>query len=289
MYLKSVLHMGALLLRFRNGPTLVRQMRAGQPCAEAVLWDGTRIAHPEGRAGLLEALQEIWLERIYTAGFYRPADGDVIVDAGANVGVFSIYIARQNRSCRVVALEPFAENFRYLQDNVARSRLGNVTCHETALGGGFEQAQMQAVGTRSLDHVLVRDQVPVAVVSARAGETIGPQPSALSSQLDPSGAQVEANMINVIPLSALFDLAGAQEINFLKVDIEGSEREVFGAAPPDALHRILRIAMEYHDCLVPGTLDLLHTTLAPTHEIMVFPSQLEGCGILRARRRDLKS
>lgn len=293
MYLKSLLNMGSLMLHFRNGATLVRKMRAGEPCAEAVLWDGTRITHPAGREGLLEALQEIWIERIYTDGFYRPAAGDVIVDAGANVGIFSIYIARQNRNCRVLALEPFAENFHYLRDNVARARLGNVVCHETALGGSFGQAQMQAVGTRSLDHVLVANQTPVAVPTAASG-TRGPQPSAFNPQRElqrfgTPGSQLNAKAIDVIPLSSLFELAGAQEIDFLKVDIEGSEREVFAAASLDMLRRIKRIAMEYHDCLVPGTLELLRTALAPTHEIMISLSPLEGCGILRARRRDLKS
>ena len=301
MYLKSLLNMGSLTLHFRNGATLVRQMRASEPCAEAVLWDGTRIAHPAGREGLLEALQEIWIERIYTDGFYRPANGDVIVDAGANVGVFSIYVARQNRNCRVLALEPFAENFGYLQDNVARAGLGNVTCHEMALGGSFGQAQMQPVGTRSLDHVLVANQAAVAVENAVNGakgsqpvlsrelESRGARLEKLGPQLAARGSGLDARAIEVIPLSGLFDLASAQVIDLLKVDIEGSEREVFAAASPDVLRRIERIAMEYHDCLVPGTLELLRTVLAPTHEIMVIPSQLEGCGILRARRRGLKT
>src|SRR5271154_2792516 len=132
MYLKSVLQMGSLMLHFRNGHTLVQRMRAAQPCDEVVLWDGTHISHPPARGGLLEAVVEIWLEHVYTAGFYRPADGDVIVDAGANVGLFAIEIARQNKRCRVIALEPFAENFEYLKANVARARLANVTCHEAA-------------------------------------------------------------------------------------------------------------------------------------------------------------
>ena len=125
MYLKSVLQMGSLILHFRNGRTLVERMRAGLPCDEVVLWNGTRIAHPPGRGGLLETVVELWLERSYTEGFYRPADGDVIVDAGANVGMFAIYMGRQNRRCRVVALEPFSENFQYLLANVARGVSGN--------------------------------------------------------------------------------------------------------------------------------------------------------------------
>ena len=253
MYLKSVLQMGSLMLHFRNGATLVQQMRAAEPSDAIVLWDGTRIAHPAQRAGLLEAVQEIWLEHVYTGGFYRPADGDVIVDAGANIGLFAIYVARQNPRCRVIALEPFAENFQYLEANVARACPKNVTCHEVALGAGFGQGQMQAMGSRSLDHVL------------RCDANIG-------------------GGIAVIPLSGLLDLARAEEIDFLKVDIEGSEHDVFAAASPQLLSRCKRIAMEYHDRLVPGTLELLRSVLSPTHELTIRPSQMAGCGILLARR-----
>jgi FkbM family methyltransferase len=249
--------MGSLMLHFRNGHTLVQRMRAAESCDEVVLWDGTRISHPAERGGLLEAVVELWLEHVYTAGFYRPADGDVIVDAGANVGLFAIQIARQNPRCRVIALEPFAENFKHLEANVARASSKTVTCCEMALGAGFSKGQMQAVGSRSLDHVL---------------------------RIESDGA----NGIPVVPLAGLFDLAHAQQIDFLKVDIEGSEHDVFAAASPDLIHRFRRIAMEYHDQIVPGTLDLLRRVLSPTHEITVRPSKMEGCGILLARRRDLK-
>jgi FkbM family methyltransferase len=244
------------MLHFRNGATLVQQMRASEPSDAIVLWDGTRIAHPAQRGGLLEAVQEIWLERIYTSSFYRPSDGDVIVDAGANIGLFAIYVARQNPRCRVIALEPFAENFQFLQANVARACPKNVTCHEVALGAGFGQGEMQAVGVRSLDHVLHCDD------SGMGG-------------------------ISVIPLAGLFDLAGAEEIDFLKVDIEGSEHDVFAAASPELLSRFKRIAMEYHDQIVPGTLDLLREVLSPTHEVTIRPSHMAGCGILLGRRRSL--
>ena len=244
------------MLHFRNGATLVQQMRASEPSDAIVLWDGTRIAHPAQRGGLLEAVQEIWLERIYTSSFYRPSDGDVIVDAGANIGLFAIYVARQNPRCRVIALEPFAENFQYLQANVAQACPKNVTCHEVALGAGFGQGEMQAVGVRSLDHVLHCDD------SGMGG-------------------------ISVIPLAGLFDLAGAEEIDFLKVDIEGSEHDVFAAASPELLSRFKRISMEYHDQIVPGTLDLLREVLSPTHEVTIRPSHMAGCGILLGRRRSL--
>ena len=79
-----------------------------------------------------------------------------------------------------------------------------------------------------------------------------------------------------------------RSIDFLKVDIEGSERDVFAAASPELLGQFERIAMEYHDQIAPGTLDLLRRVLNASHEITVRPSKMQGCGILLARRRDLK-
>jgi FkbM family methyltransferase len=264
MYLKGLLRMGSLMLHFRNGATLVRCLRAGQPCNELVLWDGTRIAHPADREGLLEGLQEIWLERVYTRGFYRPGDGDVIVDAGANIGLFAIQMARENRRCRVIALEPFAENFTCLQANVSHACPDNVRCYAVALGAQFGSGEMESVGTRSLDHVL-RMQRP------------GAEPRSTTTATLPG--------VRVVPLANLFELAGAEAIDFLKVDIEGSEHDAFAAATPEIVGRIKRIAMEYHDNIVPGTLALLRRVLAPTHEITVRVSPSGGDGVLLAQLR----
>lgn len=279
MYLKSVRLLGSLMLRFRNGSTLIRQMRAGQPCDELVLWDGTRIAHPARRHGLLEAVQEIWIEQTYTAGFYRPRDGDVIVDAGANIGLFAIYIARQNPKCTVHALKPFAENFNVLEANILAARASNITCHKAALGADFGRGEMKAVGARSLDHVLRGDARDRYKPDDKQRNDVGSKPT---------NAVPSPNSISIIPLSGVFDLTHTSDVDFLKVDIEGSEHDVFANAAPEILRRFKRIALEYHDQLVPGTLAILRRVLAPTHELIIYPSKLEGCGILRARLRDLR-
>ncbi len=254
MYLKNVADMIQLMLRFRNGWSLVRAMRAGQPCNEVVLWDGTRLVHPPGRGGILEALMELWLRQHYTGGFYRPQGGDVIVDAGANVGLFSIFMARKNAECRILAIEPYRENFHCLQANVASAHVENISCHEIALGGSAGRGQMQAVGNRSLDHIL------------QVGD----------------GAKSE---VPVVTLRDLLELAHAQEVDFLKVDIEGSENAAFPAASADVLSRFKRIAVEYHDQIAPGTSEMLQNILASTHEVEIYPSGMEGCGIIRAVRR----
>ena len=259
MTLRSLLMYGRLLRGFRNGWRLIQTIRGGPPCESAVLWDGTRISHPPGRSGLVEIIVELWLEQPYTrGGFYRPADGDVIVDAGANVGVLSIWMSRQNPHCRVIALEPFAENFDYLEANLRAARLGveRVEPHRVALGPTFGQGWMTAVGNRSLDHTL-----------ALGGETSG------------------VRTVPMIPLAGLFDLTQTDQISLLKVDIEGSEHDAFEHADPNTLRRFDRIAIEYHDNIRPGTLALLQARLEPTHHCISRASTVEGCGLLLAARR----
>src|SRR4051812_45852728 len=80
---------------FANGPELLASMRGGPRISILKLKDGTSIRHPESCGGLVEALVEVWYERSYLPdGFYTPRPHDVVVDIGANIGLFSVQIAR---------------------------------------------------------------------------------------------------------------------------------------------------------------------------------------------------
>lgn len=244
-----------LLRTFRNGPALIRAYRRGVPVGQAVLWNGARLVHPPDRVGLVGTLLEVWWDRVYTKGFYRPLDGDVVVDAGAHVGLFSLLVARENPRCRVVALEPFAENYACLEANVHALGARNVVVHRKALGGGPGVAAMRAVGTRSIDHVM-------EPASGDAGDRV-----------------------EVVGLEGVLALAGASVVALLKCDVEGAERDAFESADRATLSRFRRIALEYHDNLRPGTLALLQERLGPTHEVVVRPEPGQGHGLLLARLR----
>jgi FkbM family methyltransferase len=248
-----------LFRNFRNGPSLIRSLRDDSPCSVAICRDGVRICHPEGRTGFVKTILEVWHHCAYTAdNFYMPADDDVVIDAGANVGLFSVWVARRNRNCRVLALEPFAENFAYLQMNLEAAGAEAVTPYQLALGGTVSHGVMQNVGTRSLDHQL-----------------------ALADHSD--GGQ---ETVPVTTLAGLIELASVDRISFLKLDIEGSEYDVFEHVSSDTLARIDRMAIEYHDNLRRGAQEMVASRLNATHEFEVRPDPCGAFGMIFARVRN---
>ena len=246
-----------LLKNFRNGWSLIQNLRHGgwladgPPCAEIILRDGCRLTHPPQMGGFAGSLVELWFDQCYTKdGFYEPKDGDVIIDCGAHVGLFSIFIARRNAACRVISFEP-SENFDYLQRNVAAVGVKNIELHRLAVGKEQGWVHMVHSTGRSIDN------------RAEAVE------------------QAESTAVKMIPLIEVLAMAKKDRIDFFKMDIEGSEIDVMNAATRETLLRIERLGIEYHDNLVPGALKRLQEILAPTHELRVEPTP-HGHGLLTA-------
>jgi FkbM family methyltransferase len=61
--------------------------------------------------------------------------------------------------------------------------------------------------------------------------------------------EIEAEMIS---LGALFELAGCERVDLLKVDIEGSEWDVLGGLGEAEARRIGQISVEFHDFMDPA-------------------------------------
>lgn len=60
-----------------------------------------------------------WLDKNLQAG-------DLFVDIGANIGVYSFYAAQRNAQCRVFSFEPSAINFSRLCNNIGLNHLQNI-------------------------------------------------------------------------------------------------------------------------------------------------------------------
>src|SRR5918912_4362355 len=98
---------------------------------------------PGGGRVFLHYREDIGLVTLLGGGFERAElewarrlarPESTAVDVGANVGVYTVVLARAvGPEGRVLAFEPGPENVRRLEENLARNRLENVDVHAIAL------------------------------------------------------------------------------------------------------------------------------------------------------------
>jgi FkbM family methyltransferase len=151
-------------------------------------------------------LDGIW-EPATTEVFLRLVQpGMTVVDAGANVGYFTLLAARAvGERGRVHAFEPDPELFELLSDNVeVNGYTGRVTLHRAALG---------AAAGRTTFHATKRHRGNGSVI-------------ARLDQLGDNRGETRTFDVDVTTI----DGCGLERVDLLKVDAEGSEPWVFRGA-----------------------------------------------------------
>lgn len=166
-------------------------------------------------------------EKIFVYGEYDvllTAKPKFIIDAGVNVGYASVLFANQYPDAKIIAVEPETENFNLLKQNTAS--YPNITC-------------MQC-GVWSRDTYLKIQNPHAQHWAFRVVETDSPKDSFLS-----------------VTLTSLLREANVDRIDLLKIDVEGAELEIFGAADcANWLDRTDVILIELHENLQPGCEDV---------------------------------
>ncbi len=125
--------------------------------------------------------------------------GDVVVDAGAMVGTFTLKAASQGAS-RILAFEPFPSSFELLNENIKRNELNNVDAFDVALS--------QCNGEMKL----------------WSHENPGSQ--SLTDMKDPK-------KFIMVPTKRLDDVLKEEDVehvDFIKIDVEGAETLVLMGA-----------------------------------------------------------
>jgi FkbM family methyltransferase len=150
-----------------------------------------------------------------------PFSPKIIVDAGANIGMASLYFATKYPQARIIAIEPETSNFEMLAQNVGR--YPNI--------------------------------LPIhAALWSRDGEIGVNSPGSFENPLSKVGFVVREGQgipVRAITVRTLMREMGIQRIDILKVDIEGAEKEVFETC--DWMDTINCLMIELHDRFRPGS------------------------------------
>jgi FkbM family methyltransferase len=220
---------------FRNWAEVLKGYFENAIPSPLVLRNGMTIEHsPEDR--VQDLFYDVFIKKSYTRPvFYRPKPEDTVLDLGANIGLFAIYLSSRAPGIRVHCFEPSSDTRKRLVQNIKHNALGStVTVH------------------------------PYAVFNDRCRKMLfhGPY-TGWNSLMTKAGALAHASAeeVECIPLPAVFDCCRVVFFDCVKVDVEGSELEILESTDSSTLARIGRIVIECHNDLQPTAMKVIRGIL----------------------------
>jgi FkbH-like protein/FkbM family methyltransferase len=201
---------------------------------------------------------EIFRRRMYLRHHLRIADHAVVIDVGANIGMFSLFAHSEATDVSVHAFEPVPAIAEALRRNLDAYGV-NAVVNPFALGASAGSQVLTYYPRSSLQSGLHADEATDADTTRRyarrQAETVrwlGPEtsPEELDRGMDVvlrGRFQSEQSVVEVRTLSQYLDDHGLARVDLLKVDAERSERAVLDGIRPDHWPRISQVVVEVHD------------------------------------------
>ncbi|MCL4326488.1 MAG: FkbM family methyltransferase [Candidatus Thermoplasmatota archaeon] len=153
-------------------------------------------------------LEEVFIERIYTEhSDFLPEKKDVIIDAGAQYGDYTLLCSKYFSVKKIYAFEPLINNFNVLMENIKLNSVNNVEVYNIALGIS-EGIKNFHIDENMINKFHGKNTISVAIKS-----------------ID----------------SFKFD-----NVNILKIDVEGSEYDLIRGAIKTIKNSHPKIIMEIH-------------------------------------------
>jgi FkbM family methyltransferase len=163
-------------------------------------------------------INETWLENVYRIHEGQFPDGGVFIDIGANIGAVSIFVDSFNnnreydKKIKVYAVEPEPNNLSLLNHNLQNNPIENITVVDKAI---WHKNTMVSISNRGGNSSIVNleDEIKSEVMA--------------------------------ITIEDLLSIYGIQEVDVMKIDIEGAEFDLIINTPPETLAKINRLVLEF--------------------------------------------
>jgi FkbM family methyltransferase len=184
--------------------------------------NGVVIEVPKG--AIMAIFKEIFMEDLYDIAFLKThlKPQPVIVDVGANLGFFALFMASQLPGARIFAYEPLPTNFKHLQRHFRLNNGKALVAENKAVAG-----EKGALDLYYNPHV---SYTPLASLRTDFEDT------------NTSRVTVEA-----VSLPDIFASNRLDHIDLLKLDCEGAEYDILYRCPDSLLQRVKLMAMETHN------------------------------------------
>ena len=154
--------------------------------------------------------------RIFERGIvFNP--GDVVLDIGANEGMFSIMLAKIYPYLRIISFEPVPRTFFQMIRNIGLNGVTNIQPYNLGIGA-----------------------------TGKGNMNVHKQFSGGSSLVDTFDPINHENVeVDLVPLDAMFDISSLDKVKLLKIDIEGGEYEALYGSN-GCLSKVENMVGEFH-------------------------------------------
>jgi FkbM family methyltransferase len=222
------------------------------PVRRHTLPDGLEVAY-QSKAELLQFYDDIFEKRVYTRHGITLRDGACVFDVGANIGMFTVFIAHQFPAARVFAFEPAPPLFDILSANAAPcgdrvtlfhcglSRAAGSSAltfypHSSGMSSFYPDEREEKAALRTLIHnELAQGKEGVADLLRFEDELVEQR------------FRSETWTCALRTLSDVIREHGVTRIDLLKVDVEKSEMDVLAGIADEDWGKIEQAVLEVHD------------------------------------------
>jgi 31-O-methyltransferase len=194
--------------------------------------------------------REIFTARCWLDRGLRIAEGDTVVDVGANVGIATLFFHLEQPGLRILSFEPAPAPFHALRRNVELHGI-NAVCRPVALGASPGETVMTYYPAVSTMSGLYADPSEDAAITRAYLRNSGfSEEDTLAFVPSPHvGVEIPCR---VETLSDELRVAEVDRVDLLKIDVEKGELGVLRGIAEDIWPLIGQIALEVHD--MDGTL-----------------------------------
>ncbi len=182
---------------------------------------------------LINLVEEIFINQIYS--FKSTTTNPLIVDGGSNIGLSALYFKLIYPTSRIIAFEPNPKAYELLKRNIINNHLTLVTVFNVALSDCegdaslYPGSQYSGTLTWSLFNSLEQDKMEI----------------------------IKTNRVS----SYIHD-----EVDLLKLDVEGSETEIFNdLISSKKINLIKEMIIEFHPLITKVTVEKFIETVSHTN------------------------
>lgn len=162
----------------------------------------------------LETFSLIWLLKEYEKFDPMIESDDIIIDVGAHIGIFSMYVSQFCSTGKIFCYEPSKENFELLCQNIELNNKKNI----------FQKNCVVSSSDKEVSFYINSDKTANSLYESTS----------------------DSVKIQSQTLQQIFDSNNLKKCDYLKLDCEGAEYEIIDSLPDRYFINISKIYIEYH-------------------------------------------